>query len=269
MLTWLLGQLSPVFGAAVTDYIPMSIQPEQPSRSQSSLDSNTTTTSSQSFVVIPAQISDKHYGAMPTEATMIMDSSSSLMSSLKDVDAVDNKISVTELPADFGEANPMMWLVLLVSSNMNARIVRYTSLETACLLCILVYIDRVCASHPTFTLASLTAHRFISAAVTVSAKTLCDVYCTNAHYAKVGGVSCAELNALELALLRMIDWRLYCRREELQRYYENLVQQHPGYRLAQKSKMADANCSPATVVTDTDTDTTNSSVSSPNTVTTN
>ncbi|RKP25732.1 cyclin-domain-containing protein, partial [Syncephalis pseudoplumigaleata] len=115
-----------------------------------------------------------------------------------------------------------------------ARIVRYTSLETACLLCILVYIDRVCASHPTFTLASLTAHRFISAAVTVAAKTLCDVYCTNAHYAKVGGVSCAELNALELALLRMIDWRLYCRREELQRYYENLVQQHPGYRLAEK-----------------------------------
>ncbi|RKP05150.1 cyclin-domain-containing protein, partial [Thamnocephalis sphaerospora] len=113
-----------------------------------------------------------------------------------------------------------------------ARIVRYTSLETACLLSILLYIDRVCAAHPTFTIASLTVHRFIIAAVTVSAKAICDTYCTNAHYAKVGGVSCTELNALELELLRMVEWRLFCQKDTLQRYYVNLVQQHPDYRLA-------------------------------------
>ncbi|KAI9591625.1 cyclin-domain-containing protein [Syncephalis fuscata] len=225
------------------------------------------------------------------------------MPSLKEMDAVEHQ-PIIELPADFGEANPSDVARIIASysfpltcnagisiTDYLARIVRYTSLETACLLCILVYIDRVCASHPTFTLASLTAHRFISAAVTVSAKALCDIYCTNAHYAKVGGVSCAELNALELALLRMIDWRLYCRREELQRYYENLVRQHPGYRLAEKTtplipltnfsnynpaigelgvniamkteNVIDVEHSPATAATDTDTDTTVSSVSSP------
>jgi hypothetical protein len=119
-----------------------------------------------------------------------------------------------------------------------ARIVRYTSLETACLLCILVYIDRACKRQPTFMMNSLTVHRFVIAAVTASAKAFCDTYCTNAHYAKVGGVSCAELNALELELLCMLDWQLFCKAEVLQDYYENIVRQHPAYRLASETKLS-------------------------------
>ncbi|RUS17930.1 cyclin-domain-containing protein [Endogone sp. FLAS-F59071] len=110
------------------------------------------------------------------------------------------------------------------------RIVKYTSVEKACLLILLIYIDRVCERHPSFTISSLTVHRFLITAVTVSSKALCDSYCTNSHYAKVGGISTQELNTLELEFLTLIDWHLACSGVTLQRYYVNLVKQHPCYR---------------------------------------
>ena len=39
------------------------------------------------------------------------------------------------------------------------RIVRYANLEKAVLLILLIYIDRICAKHESFTMSSLTAHR--------------------------------------------------------------------------------------------------------------
>ncbi|OLY83204.1 PHO85 cyclin PHO80 [Smittium mucronatum] len=75
------------------------------------------------------------------------------------------------------------------------RIVKYTALEPVCLLLLLVYADRMSRiADSSFILNRLTVHRFIIAAVTVSAKAVCDVYCTNPHYAKVGGVSTRELS---------------------------------------------------------------------------
>jgi len=109
------------------------------------------------------------------------------------------------------------------------RIVKYTSVEKACLLSLLIYIDRVCERQPHFTISSLTVHRFLITAVTVSAKALCDSYCTNSHYAKVGGISTRELNALELEFLRLIDWRLAATGTVLQQYYVNLIKQHAAY----------------------------------------
>ena len=109
------------------------------------------------------------------------------------------------------------------------RIVKYTSVEKSCLLILLIYIDRVCELHPQFTISSLTVHRFLITAVTVSSKALCDSYCTNSHYAKVGGISTQEINALELEFLSLIDWHLASTGPVLQQYYANLVEQHPCY----------------------------------------
>lgn len=109
------------------------------------------------------------------------------------------------------------------------RIVKYTSVEKSCLLILLIYIDRVCELHPHFTISSLTVHRFLITAVTVSSKALCDSYCTNSHYAKVGGISTQEINALELEFLSLIDWHLASTGPILQQYYANLVEQHPCY----------------------------------------
>ncbi|KAJ7078880.1 cyclin-domain-containing protein [Mycena belliarum] len=106
------------------------------------------------------------------------------------------------------------------------RIVRFTNVEKSCLLITLYYIDQICARMPLFTLSSLTCHRFIIASITVSSKGLCDTFCTNSLYAKVGGISVTELNVLEREFLAKIDWRLMCTRDVLQEYYVNLVRTH-------------------------------------------
>jgi len=108
------------------------------------------------------------------------------------------------------------------------RIIKFTNVETSCLLATLHYIDQICSRIPLFTLSSLTCHRFIIASICVSSKGLCDVFCTNQLYAKVGGIPVSELNVLEREFLKSIEWRLMCTREILQEYYVNLVRTHSG-----------------------------------------
>lgn len=103
------------------------------------------------------------------------------------------------------------------------RIIKWTKVEKSCLLLTLHYVDQICARIPLFTLSSLTCHRFIIASITVCSKGLCDSFCTNALYARVGGIPVPELNVLEREFLRAIDWRLMCTREVLQEYYINLI----------------------------------------------
>src|SRR5947199_4339516 len=121
------------------------------------------------------------------------------------------------------------------------RIVKYTATERVCLLILLIYIDRVCERHRSFTITSLTIHRFIITAIAVSSKALCDSYCTNSHYAKVGGISTHELNTLESEFLSLIDWRLICSGDDLQQYYINLVKQIANYRIVVPNNNVDIN----------------------------
>ncbi|KAK8845373.1 hypothetical protein IAR55_006086 [Kwoniella newhampshirensis] len=112
------------------------------------------------------------------------------------------------------------------------RIVRYTNCEKIPLLSLLSYIDITCLNLPTFTLSSLTVHRFLIASVCAGSKAQCDVFCTNAHYAKVGGIKTNELNALERELLRVTKWDLCCHAETLQKYYTSLIRSHGGHTQA-------------------------------------
>lgn len=114
------------------------------------------------------------------------------------------------------------------------RIARYTNVEPCCLLILLPYVDKganevelihglsialalthlspaVCARMNTFTISSLTVHRFVIAGVSVGSKALSDSFCTNGRYARVGGVSIAEMNLLEKEFCEAIDWRLTVR----------------------------------------------------------
>ncbi|KAJ1732236.1 Pho80p cyclin [Coemansia sp. Benny D160-2] len=134
------------------------------------------------------------------------------------------------------------------------RITKYMSLEPACLLLLLIYVDRICERNPAFTISSLTVHRFLITAATVACKTLCDFYCTNLHYAKIGGVSMHELNSLEVELLRMMGWHLIATQEQLEQYYFTLVRQDPTLVLA--ADLAAASDSAATCDTATTTTTT-------------
>jgi len=113
-----------------------------------------------------------------------------------------------------------------------SRITKFTNVEPCCLLILLHYIDKISEKLPTFTITSLTVHRFVIAAVAAGSKALCDSFCTNGRYAKVGGVSLVEMNVLEKELLHVLEWRLTTSGALLARYYESLVVSHPSYRLS-------------------------------------
>ncbi|EKM80818.1 hypothetical protein AGABI1DRAFT_112545 [Agaricus bisporus var. burnettii JB137-S8] len=112
------------------------------------------------------------------------------------------------------------------------RIVQYTNVEKACLLLTLNYIDLISTRMPTFIFTSLVCHRFLIAAITASSKGLCDAFCTNQLYAKVGGITVTELNCLEQEFLSAVDWHLVCARDMLNEYYINLVRTNGSGRFA-------------------------------------
>jgi len=113
------------------------------------------------------------------------------------------------------------------------RITRFTNVEACCLLILLHYIDKITERLAAFTISSLTVHRFLIAGVACGSKALSDSFCTNGRYAKVGGVSLAEINLLEKEFLAAIDWRLTTSGTLLAQYYTSLVQSNPTFRLAE------------------------------------
>lgn len=103
------------------------------------------------------------------------------------------------------------------------RIVRFCSLEKSILLTVIYYIDFLCRTFATFNINSLTVHRFLITTCMVGSKGLCDSFRTNGHYARVGGISKAELNLLEVEFLVRVDYRIVPKVEVLSRYYERMV----------------------------------------------
>jgi hypothetical protein len=100
------------------------------------------------------------------------------------------------------------------------------------------YIDRLCALYPAFSVNSLTIHRFLITAATVSAKGLSDSFWNNSTYARVGGIKLAELGLLELDFLYRLDWRIVPNPEVLVDYYRGLVGRTEDYVLESDVKTA-------------------------------
>ncbi|CCH58506.1 hypothetical protein TBLA_0A07160 [Henningerozyma blattae CBS 6284] len=88
------------------------------------------------------------------------------------------------------------------------RLTKYSSLESSVLITSVYYIDLLSNVYPEFSLNSLTVHRYLLTATTIASKGLCDSFCTNSHYAKVGGIRCNELNVLETEFLERVRYRV-------------------------------------------------------------
>lgn len=111
------------------------------------------------------------------------------------------------------------------------RLTTHATLSPPILLSMVYYIDRLCALYPSFTISSLTVHRFLITSATVASKGLSDSFWTNKTYARVGGVSLKELALLELEFLARVEWRIVPRPEVLVDYYRSLVEREPQFKL--------------------------------------
>jgi hypothetical protein len=111
------------------------------------------------------------------------------------------------------------------------RLTTHATLSPPILLSMVYYIDRLCALYPAFTVSSLTVHRFLITSATVASKGLSDSFWTNKTYARVGGISLAELALLELEFLFRVEWKIVPQPEVLVDYYLSLVERCEGYQI--------------------------------------
>lgn len=88
-----------------------------------------------------------------------------------------------------------------------SRIGRYFGCSAVCLMYACAYVLRLESCG--ISLTPLTVHRLLGTAVVVAVKHVEDLQWTNAHYARVIGISLAELNSMELLMCSLLDFALW------------------------------------------------------------
>ncbi|XP_040378897.1 cyclin-P1-1 [Oryza brachyantha] len=88
------------------------------------------------------------------------------------------------------------------------RVHRYAVLEPECYVVAYAYVDMVAHRRPAAAVDSRNVHRLLLACLLVASKVHDDFHHNNAFFARVGGVSNAEMNKLELELLAVLDFEV-------------------------------------------------------------
>jgi len=101
------------------------------------------------------------------------------------------------------------------------RIQKYANLTPAVYTTTLIYIDRLIEA-TNLSLTHLNIHRLLLVAVVVATKFLQDDYYKNCYYARLGGITTAELNSLEVAFLSLLSFNLYVSSSSYDRYTTEL-----------------------------------------------
>ncbi|EYU46584.1 hypothetical protein ABFS82_04G028400 [Erythranthe guttata] len=107
------------------------------------------------------------------------------------------------------------------------RIFKYSCCSPSCFVIANIYMDRF-MQRTNLSLNSLNIHRLLITSVMVAAKFIDDAFFNNAYYARVGGVSTAELNKLEMKFLFSLDFRLHVSVQTFRKYCALLKQEAAG-----------------------------------------
>ncbi|KAL8171720.1 hypothetical protein V2J09_023524 [Rumex salicifolius] len=97
------------------------------------------------------------------------------------------------------------------------RISKYARCSPSCFVIAFIYIERY-IQHKGCLITSFNVHRLLITAVMMAAKFIDDVSFNNAYFGKVGGLSTAEMNKLEMELLFSLDFRLHVKLETFDQY---------------------------------------------------
>ncbi|XP_062183550.1 cyclin-P1-1 [Phragmites australis] len=106
------------------------------------------------------------------------------------------------------------------------RVHRYAALEPECYVVAYAYVDMAAHRRPAAAVASRNVHRLLLACLLVASKVLDDFHHSNAFFARVGGVSNAEMNKLELELLDVLDFEVAVGHRAYDRYREHLEKEN-------------------------------------------
>eukprot|EP01060_Flectonema_neradi_P016534 TRINITY_DN23160_c0_g1_i1.p1 TRINITY_DN23160_c0_g1~~TRINITY_DN23160_c0_g1_i1.p1 ORF type:complete len:169 (+),score=28.54 TRINITY_DN23160_c0_g1_i1:56-562(+) len=110
----------------------------------------------------------------------------------------------------------------VVNVDLKPYLVRWLDLTRQDPLSLIIaasYIDKFIA-HTNTLITDYNKHRILLTSLVVAAKTTDDQPLTNSLFAKIGGVTVAELNRLERTFLTDIEWETYVSRGTFAKYYQ-------------------------------------------------
>jgi len=103
------------------------------------------------------------------------------------------------------------------------RIAKYSNCSEECFVLALIYIDRLIKRNGNFLVNSHNVHRLLITSVMLAAKFFDDQYFNNSYFGEIGGVSCKEINLLEIDFLFMIKFNLHVGTELYETYNKRLM----------------------------------------------
>ena len=117
----------------------------------------------------------------------------------------EDKINFKYLTTPFsGATTPTISLFEYIT-----RIDKYTDTYIETYIIAAIYLQRLFMMHGNCLINNRTIHRYFIMAIVIASKYGQDAFMTNAHYARVGGITLYEANKLELLFLQQLNFRLY------------------------------------------------------------
>eukprot|EP00756_Hemistasia_phaeocysticola_P014723 Hpha_TRINITY_DN15356_c1_g1::TRINITY_DN15356_c1_g1_i4::g.90906::m.90906 len=115
------------------------------------------------------------------------------------------------------DADPFMvrHLPCMSPNDFVVRLCKYAHSSPQVFICSIVFLERYIDRTGT-SVNSRNFHRLLLTAFVVAAKLRDDVYYTNSYYASIGGLDPHVVNALEIAMLKALDWEVAVRTEEFE-----------------------------------------------------
>ena len=102
------------------------------------------------------------------------------------------------------------------------RMMRYGKCSPSCAVVGLIYLQRIKTKIPSACVTSCNLQRLLLVSMLLANKFLDDLYYSNKHWAKIGGISLQEMSALELMVLGLLEWKMTVTREQYLAYLEEL-----------------------------------------------
>ena len=97
------------------------------------------------------------------------------------------------------------------------RLCKYSKINLSTIILILIYIDRLCNIYK-FKITYFNIHKLILASMIIAIKYNEDEYYSIKFYAKLGGVTKAEMNLLEYHFISLINFNLFITKELFNKY---------------------------------------------------
>ena len=144
---------------------------------------------------------------------------------LKDICQANNTTEVNNKNMAINKRIKIFMLKKLPSISIKdylLRLSKYSKICTSTLIFILIYIDRLCQKYK-FKINYFNIYKFILTSMVIAIKCNEDEFFSSEFYAKLGGISKAEMNYMEYEFLSMINFDLFVKEELFFKYHNLLI----------------------------------------------